>query len=150
MSSTGRTNQCLHFARLSLTDGEQAAEQANKQMQRRHEEAALFHTYAGFMAFCSEVIAQYRLPPIQDFNELRARDSLPAELVELGLLADDSTSWLFGLVKTYNRALLQGLDDHQANSGLITSQSDYLALIRNWLIELENLVNRHREHYLEC
>lgn len=150
MSASGRTNQCLHFARLSLSEGEQAADQGNLQIQRRHEEAALFHTYAGFMGFCAEVASQYGLAPIRDLAELLSREGLPAEVVELRLLMDDSTTWLSNLVATHQRALIQGLDDNRANSSLITSQSDYLALIRNWLIELENLVNRHREHYLEC
>lgn len=150
MSTSGRTNQCLHFVRLALAEGEQEGEKGNQQQQRRHEESALFHLHAGFMSFCAEVVAQYQMPPFSVLRELFDRRGLPTEVKELNLLSQDSSSWLYAMMRTHQRALVQGLEDNQINTGLITSQSDYLALIHNWLIELENLVNRHREHYLEC
>ncbi len=150
MSNSGRTNQTLHFAHLALRDGNEMAEQGDRGAQRRHEEAALFHTYVGLVSFCAELTSQYRLEPFQTLAQLFDRNDLPAELAELALLAADRQSWLGQLLVTYQRATIQGLEANNAQAGLITSQSDYLALIRNWLIELENLVMRHREHYVEC
>ena len=150
MASSGRTNQTLYFAQLALKDGAVAAEQGDRAGQRRHEEAALFHTHVGLVSFCAELVAQYRLSPFQTLTELFARDGLPAELAELVLLSKDSQGWLGQLLITQQRVLIQGLEVSKAQEGLIASQSDYLALIRNWLIELEKLVMRHREHYVEC
>jgi len=154
MSSSGRTNQVLFFARNALTSAESSREEGNIQAQRQFEEAALFHLYTGISSFCAEVLAQYRMPPMKDLPELLSRSDLPVELGELNLLFGNRDSWLASLFHSYQRVLTQGLTDQNSGSGvqsgLITSQSDYLALFRNWLIELENLVNRQREHYVEC
>lgn len=154
MSRSGRTNQVLFFARNALSSAESSREEGNIQTQRQFEEAALFHLYTALSAFCAEVVAQYQMPPMRDVLELTSRQDLPAELGELRLQLASSGSWLADLVQAYQRLLLQGLTEQNngvvGQQGLITSQSDYLALFRNWLIELENLINRQREHYLEC
>jgi hypothetical protein len=147
MSSVRRTNQALYFARLSLDKAEQAQQDA--QGKRYSEECALFHIYAATLSFAGEVVVQCGLEPFNDLAELLSRDALPGDLNELSLLINEPSSWLGSLVGQYKRVVYQGLDDSVANSGLIFSQSDYSTLFANWLIELENIVQRMREHYQE-
>ncbi len=147
MSNVRRTNQALYFARLSLDKAELAQQDA--QIKRYSEECALFHIYTATLSFAGEVVFQCGLEPFNDLSELLSRDSLPCDLKELSLLLNEPVSWLSSLVGQYNRVIYQGLDDSGTASGLIFSQSDYSALFANWLIELENIVQRMREHYQE-
>ncbi len=146
MSSVRRTNQVLYFARLSLDKAEQATEAQEK---RQAEECALFHLYAGVMSLANELVSQYALASFDSLSELLAREQLPSELQELNLLNGDSNSWLGSIVQQYRRVLTQGFDAAPVSSGLIFSQSDYAVLFRNWLIELEKMTQRMREHYQE-
>ncbi|GAA6133589.1 hypothetical protein NBRC116188_03780 [Oceaniserpentilla sp. 4NH20-0058] len=147
MSAVSRTNQVVFFARSCLAQAEQAAGQDKRQL----EEGALSHLYTGVVSFANELVGQYRLAPFEDIKELFMRTDLPAELYELALLQQDSSSWIAALLKQYQRMLLTGLDDgvvtHSAQ--LISSQSDYVSLMRNWLIELEKTIQRMRLHYQE-
>ncbi|MFT5593694.1 MAG: hypothetical protein ACI8SR_002080 [Oceanicoccus sp.] len=147
MSQVSRTNQVVFFARSCL----QQAEHCENQEKRQLEEAALSHLYAGVMSFANELISQYRLPPFANLNELFAREALPAELYELSLISQESTGWLGALLKQYNRMLLTGFDESSVVQSvqLITTQSDYVDLLRNWLIELEKTIQRMRLHYQE-
>ena len=145
MSRTSRTNQVLYFARLNLDKVDEADSLQFKQM---YEENALHHIYAGAVCLVSELVDQYNLPSFKDLNELFARNDLPSELIELKLASSDSSSWLYNLIKQYERLILTGLHNN-VNSGLISSQSDYGPLFRNYLIELENFSERMREHYQE-
>ena len=146
MSSVRRTNQALYFTRLSLDQANQAQEVQDK---RFSEECALFHLYVATMSFAGELVAQYALPPFSELSELLHRDALPSELRELSLLMEDGNSWLKSLVGLYQRLIQRGLDDSAPASGLILSQSDYCELFSNWLIELEKISRRMREHYQE-
>ncbi|MEY8206079.1 MAG: DUF6586 family protein [Bermanella sp.] len=146
MSSVRRTNQALYFSRLSLAKAKQAQEPQDK---RYAEECALFHLHAATMSFAGELVAQYALPPFSMLSELLQRRELPSELRELSLLMADDHSWLKSLMKQHQRLLQQGLDDSTAARGLILSQSDYAELFSNWLIELEKISRRMREHYQE-
>ena len=147
MSPVSRTNQVVFFARTCLKQAEQATDQDQRQL----EEAALGHLYAGVVSFANELTTQYRLPPFKGLSELFARDQLPAELFELSLLSQENSGWLAALIKQYNRMLLTGLDDGGVVQSvqLITTQSDYVDLLRNWLIELEKTIQRMRLHYQE-
>ncbi|MFY0699773.1 MAG: hypothetical protein JXR04_03085 [Bermanella sp.] len=147
MSPVSRTNQVLFFARSCLKQAEQASEQEKRQL----EEAALSHLYAGAFSFSHELVSQYRLPAFESLTELFSRADLPAELYELSLLSSDSSAWLGALLKQYRRMLLSGLDEGAVVQSvqLITSQSDYVDLLRNWLIELEKTIQRMRLHYQE-
>ena len=146
MSSVRRTNQVLYFTRLSL---DKAVQAVNAQDKRYCEECALFHLYGATMSFAGELVAQYALAPFSELSELLHRDELPSELRELHLLMEDGNSWLKALVGQYQRLIQQGLDDSAAASGIIISQSDYAGLFSNWLIELEKISRRMREHYQE-
>ncbi len=146
MSIVRRTNQVLYFARLSLDSAFEAHE---PQQKRYSEECALFHLYAGIMSFTNELVGQYALPSFDSLNELFARTELPSELRELKLLFSDSSSWLCALVQQYERLTKVGFDTSGPSNGLILTQSDYASLFRNWLIELEKVVQRMREHYQE-
>ncbi|MGR6873666.1 DUF6586 family protein [Pseudomonas sp. HK3] len=147
MSPVSRTNQVVFFARSCLKQAEQSADQEKRQQ----EEAALSHLYAGLMSFSNELVAQYRLPPFGTLAELFARKELPAELYELSLLSQEPNSWLAALLTQYNRMLLTGFDESAVVQSvqLITTQSDYVDLLRNWLIELEKTIQRMRLHYQE-
>ncbi|MFY0642220.1 MAG: hypothetical protein JXR16_14300 [Bermanella sp.] len=147
MSPVSRTNQVVFFARTCLKQAEQATDQEKRQL----EEAALGHLYAGVVSFANELTSQYRLPPFKGLSELFARDQLPAELYELSLLSHETSGWLGALLKQYNRMLLTGLDEGGVVQSvqLITTQSDYVDLLRNWLIELEKTIQRMRLHYQE-
>ncbi len=147
MSNVRRTNQALYFARLSLDKAE--LEQQDVQSKRYSEECALFHIYAATISFAGEVVLQCGLEPFNDLAELLSRDALPSDVKELSLLLNEPSSWLASLIAQYERAIFQGLDDSGTASGLIFSQSDYSTLFANWLIELENIVQRMREHYQE-
>ncbi len=147
MSHVRRTNQALYFARLSLDKAEQ--EQQDAQSKRYSEECALFHIYTATLSFAGEVVLQCGLEPFNDLAELLSRDALPGDIKELSLLLNDPSSWLASLMGQYERVIYHGLDDSGAASGLIFSQSDYSSLFANWLIELENIVQRMREHYQE-
>ncbi|MFT6153657.1 MAG: hypothetical protein ACJA0E_001211 [Bermanella sp.] len=144
MSRTGRTNQVLYFARLSLDKVEQAESLQDKQMM---EETALYHLHTAFISLVSEVLAQYNLEPFVSIDELFSRSDLPAELHELQLAKLDSKSWLYNLLKQKQRMIIDGLKDNNVNSGLISSQSDYTSLFRNYLKEIENLAQRIRVLY---
>jgi len=146
VNSVRRTNQALYFSRLSL---DKASEAEGAQVKRYSEESALFHLYAATMSFAGELVAQYALPPFSELSELLNRRDLPSELRELSLLMADDSSWLKSLVNQYQRLIQQGLDDSAPASGLIFSQSDYAELFSNWLIELEKISRRMREHYQE-
>ncbi len=146
MSSVRRTNQALYFSRLSL---DKVAQAQNAQDKRYSEECALFHLYGATMSFAGELVTQYALAPFSELPELLRRDDLPSELRELSLLLADGHSWLNALMGLYPRLIKQGLDDSAAVSGLILSQSDYAELFSNWLIELEKISRRMREHYQE-
>ena len=147
MSLVSRTNQVVFFTRTSLDQAEQATSQEKRQL----EEAALSHLYVGLNSFVNELVAQYRLPPFQNLQDVFTRDELPAELVELKLLNQDSDSWFSQLLKQYQRMLSNGLDDGSVGQSvqLITTQSDFVSLFRNWLIELEKTIHRMRLHYQE-
>lgn len=147
MSQVSRTNQVAYFARTCLDQAEQAASQEKRQL----EEAALSHLYVATFSFANELVAQYRLEPFQQLEELFSRDHLPAELYELGLLSRDSRSWLHAVLKQYRRMLVSGLEDGAVGQPvqIITSQSDFTNLFRNWLIELEKTIQRMRLHYQE-
>jgi len=147
MNLVSRTNQVVFFARTCLSQAEQATSQEKRQL----EEAALSHLYVGLCSFANELVAQYRLPPFQSLQALFSRDDLPAELLELKLLSDESNSWLSQLLKQYQRMLSNGLDDGSVGQSvqLITTQSDFVDLFRNWLIELEKTIQRMRQHYQE-
>ncbi len=147
MSHVRRTNQALYFARLSLDKAE--LEQQDAQSKRYSEECALFHIYAATLSFVGEVVLQCGLEPFNDLTELLSRDALPSDIKELSLLLNEPSSWLASLMGQYERVIYQGLDDSGPASGLIFSQSDYSSLFANWLIELENIVQRMREHYQE-
>jgi hypothetical protein len=146
MSRTGRTNQVLYFARLSLEQIELAESLQAKQMM---EETTLHHLHTALMSLVSELTAQYHLAAFVTLDEILARPSLPSELHELKLAKEDSSSWLYNLLKQNQRMLLDGLKDNNVNSGLISSQSDFASLFRNYLKEIENLAQRMRDHYQE-
>jgi len=146
VSSVRRTNQALYFSRVSL---EKASGAEGAQDKRFAEECALFHLYGATISFAGELVAQYGLPPFTELSELLNRRDLPSELRELRLLMGDDNSWLKSLVNQYQRLIQQGLADSAPASGLIISQSDYTELFSNWLIELENISRRMREHYQE-
>jgi hypothetical protein len=137
MSRTGRTNQVLYFARLSLEQIELAESLQAKQMM---EETTLHHLHTALMSLVSELTAQYHLAAFVTLDEVLARPSLPSELHELKLAKEDASS---------QRMLLDGLKDNNVNSGLISSQSDFASLFRNYLKEIENLAQRMRDHYQE-
>jgi len=147
MSLVSRTNQVVYFARSCL----QQAEQASSQEKRQLEEAALSHLYVGLCSFANELVIQYRLAPFQSLQTLFSRDDLPAELQELKLLSEESNAWLSQFLKQYQRMLSNGLDDGSVGQSvqLITTQSDFVDLFRNWLIELEKTIQRMRQHYQE-
>ena len=146
-SPVSRTNQVLFFARTCLEQAEQSSDQAKRQL----EEAALSHLYAGIFSFANELVSQYRLPSFASLSELFTRKELPAELYELSLLSQESDAWLAALLRQYDRMLLSGLDEGSVVQSvqLITTQSDYVDLLRNWLIELEKTIQRMRLHYQE-
>jgi len=146
VSSVRRTNQALYFSRLSL---EKASGAETAQDKRYAEECSLFHLYTATVSFAGELVTQYGLPPFSELSELLNRGDLPSELRELSLLMADDNSWLKSLVKQYQRLIQQGLADSAPASGLIFSQSDYAELFSNWLIELEKISRRMREHYQE-
>lgn len=146
MSKTSRTNQVLYFARTSLQSSITAD---TAQFKTMYEEAALYQLYSALMGFCAELVAQYNLPPFKNLDDLFTQDSYHSELGELSRLCQDSHSWLNNLVVQYERCLQQGLAPSQINSSLITSQSDYHALFSNWLIQLEKIIYRMREHWQE-
>ncbi|NVK37968.1 MAG: hypothetical protein HWE18_08595 [Gammaproteobacteria bacterium] len=147
MSAVSRTNQVVFFARNCIKQAEEAQHQEKRQL----EEAALSHLYSAIHSFANELVSQYRLEPFQSLNELFNRQNLPAELYELSLLAKESSGWLGALLRQHQRMLLTGLDEGVVMSlqQLITTQSDYVDLLRNWLIELEKTVQRMRLHYQE-
>ncbi len=147
MSAVSRTNQVVFFARNCLKQAEEAQYQEKRQL----EEAALSHLYSAVCSFANELVSQYRLQPFASLSELFARHELPAELYELSLLAQESNGWLGALLRQHQRMLLTGLDESAVMSSqqLITTQSDYVDLLRNWLIELEKTVQRMRLHYQE-
>jgi hypothetical protein len=147
MSPVSRTNQVLFFARTCLGQAEQSSHQEKRQL----EEAALAHLYAGVFSFANELVSQYRLEPFASLHELFSREDLPAELYELSLLSHESSGWLSSIVKQYSRMLVSGLDEGAVVQSvqLITTQSDYVDLLRNWLIELEKTIQRMRLHYQE-
>lgn len=146
MSNTGRTNQSIYFVRLCLEQAEQANSVQHKQM---HEESALHHLYGAVISLTSELVAQYNLLPFELLSEVLSRADLPSELYELQLAKNDPHSWLYNLLKQHQRMLLSGLKDNNVNSGLISSQSDYTSLFRNYLSEIEKLAERMREQYQE-
>ena len=146
MSSVRRTNQALYFSRLSL---DKASESEGAQLKRYSEECALFHLYAATVSFAGELVTQYGLPAFSELPELLNRRELPSELRELSLLMADDNSWLKSLIRQHQRLIQQGFDDSAPASGLIFSQSDYAELFSNWLIELEKISRRMREHYQE-
>lgn len=146
MSKTSRTNQVLYFARISL---QSAADADSAQLKTKHEEEALFHLYGAVMSLCAELVGQYNLAPFKTLPDLFAQDTYHGELVELKILFDDGHSWLNQLIAQYERCLLQGLISSPVNASLITSQSDYSSLFANWLIQLEKLIYRMREHWQE-
>lgn len=146
MNRTGRTNQVLYFARLYLQQIEGADSMQEKQML---EETALHHLYVSVVSLANEVATQYNLSPFTDLSELLSREGLPSELHELSMAKSDSTSWLYNLLKQYQRMIFAGLIDNNVNSGLISSQSDYASLFANYLNEIENLAQRMRLHYQE-
>ncbi len=145
MSTVGRTNQVLYFARLSL---EKAAQASAPQDKRMFEEQALFHLYTCIISFHAELLNQYNLPEFEQLTELYGREQLPSELYELSLLYKESGSWLGTITGQYRRLFSQGLGK-SVNTGLIVSQSDYSSLFHNCLIELEKTIQRMREHYQE-
>lgn len=145
MNPVRRTNQAVYFARIALDQAEQAVD---AQQKSQSEESGLYHLYSALNSFCNELVKQYSLPPFMQLSELLGRDALPAELKELALLFEQQ-SWPFEVVRQFNRVLLEGFESAPVNSNLITSQSDYVALFRNWLIELEKSISRMREHYQE-
>lgn len=147
MTPTSRTNQVLFFARTCL----EQAEQLSHQEKRQREEAALSHLYAGVFSFANELVSQYQLESFDSLDTLFAREGLPAELYELSLLSKDPSSWLSSVLKQYRRMLISGLDESSVVQSvqLITTQSDYVDLLRNWLIELEKTIQRMRLHYQE-
>ncbi len=146
MSTVSRTNQVLYFARLSLNAADGAQD---LQLKRYHEECALFHIYSAAVSFANELVTQYGLMSFDDLTELLSRADLPSEVRELSLLFKDSNSWLAAIVKQYKRLILTGIESLTHTSGLILSQSDFSSLFRNWLIELEKVVQRMREQYQE-
>ncbi len=147
MSMARRTNQCLFNAKQALNESEGLSDSV---VQRRLEEAALFHIYTAINSYMVEVCRHYALPPFASIESLFDQVQLPAELSELAVLSQDSASWLSACLKLYRKVLMEGLGDNRPADSLITSQSDFNALFRNWLIELEKLINRQRELYLEC
>lgn len=146
MSKVARTNQLLYFARISLRSADEANGGQSKTMQ---EEIVLFQLYSALMSFAGELVAQYNLPAFKSLHEILTRDDYHGELVELRILYADSQSWLYCLVSQYERCLQQGLVVSQAPAGLILSQSDYQDLFSNWLIQLEKIICRMREHWQE-
>lgn len=145
MSAVRRTNQAVYFTRTILDQAEQAID---AQQKSQLEESGLYHLYSALNGFCNELIKQYSLPPFLQLSELFEREGLPAELKELALLFEQK-AWVYEVSRQYHRVLLEGFESSPANSNLITSQSDYVALFRNWLIELEKTISRMREHYQE-
>lgn len=146
MSPVSRTNQALYLAKSRL---QQAQEQGKGQGQIRElEELGLYHLYSSLNGFCHELVKQYMLPEFVALSELFTRDDLPAELKELALLYE-AKAWPFEIERQYLRVMIQGFEAAPQNSNLITSASDYGALFRNWLIELEKTISRMREHYQE-
>ncbi len=146
MSKVSRTNQVLYFTRINLDKAELCTD---AQLKRQLEESALFHLYTGISSFCSELVSQYGLTAFKDLSELFGRSGLPSELCELSLLHGDTQSWLGSVVQQYQRLLQGGFESTGASSGIIFSQSEYVTLFRNWLIELEKTIQRMREHYQE-
>lgn len=145
MNRTGRTNQVLYFARLSLDMSDHADTLQLKQM---YEENALQHLYSAFVCLLSELVDQYRLPSVTGVDEVFSRPDLPGELLELKIASEDSNLWVNQLIKQYQRLLLKGLHNN-VQSGLISNQSDYGELFRNYLKELEIFVQRMRDQYQE-
>lgn len=145
MSAVRRTNQAVYFTRTILDQAEQAVD---AQQKSQLEESGLYHLYSALNSFCNELIKQYSLPPFLQLSELFEREGLPVELKELALLFEQKT-WVYEVNRQYHRALLEGFESSLVNSNLITSQSDYVVLFRNWLIELEKTISRMREHYQE-
>lgn len=145
--SVSRTNQALYFAKQALSEASSAEGQQDI---RRHQEAALFHINSALGAFCQEVVLQYGLPPFRVVSDLLSQAQLPQELKELAIMLETKDSWLSQLTTQYQRVLTQGLGEPSKNTALIVSQSDFSVLYRNYLIELENLIQRMREQYLEC
>ena len=146
MSSVRRTNQVLYFARMSL---DHSAKAESAQDKRYSEECALFHLYCAVTSLVGELVGQYALASFESLDELLARPGLPSELKELALLLSDSGSWLNALSKQYFLLTKQGFNGSVASGGLILSESDYSGLFANWLIELEKVTQRMREHYQE-
>ena len=145
MSPVRRTNQAVYFARITLDQADQAVD---AQQKSQLEESGLYHLYSAINSFCNELVKHYSLPPFMQLTELFKREGLPAELKELALLFEQQ-AWPFEVNRQYQRVLLEGFESAPTNSNLITSQSDYVALFRNWLIELEKTISRMREHYQE-
>ena len=145
MNPVRRTNQTVYFARIALDQADQAVD---AQQKSQAEESGLYHLYSALNSFCNELVKQYSLPPFMQLSELFKRDALPAELKELALLFEQQ-AWPFEVTRQYQRVLLEGFESAPETSNLITSQSDYVALFRNWLIELEKTISRMREHYQE-
>ncbi len=128
---------------------ERSAKAESVQDKRYAEECALFHLYCAVTSLVGELVGQYGLAPFESLDELLARSGLPSELKELALLLSDSTSWLNALNRQYVLLTRQGFNESVVSSGLILSESDYSGLFANWLIELEKITQRMREHYQE-
>ena len=147
MSLAARTNQCIYFTRLTL---EQVSDQSDAQTKQRLEEAAVGHLFSALNAYCNEVAKQYQLPPFSDISDLLREDDLVMEIAELKLLHEVTESWFSQILMAHQKVITEGLSVGAARMGLITSEKDYSNLIRNWLIELEKLIMRQRQHYVEC
>lgn len=143
----GRVNEKLYFARLSLN----AAENADRAMQSALLEAAVFHLVGAYRCYLHEVTATPSTT-FSDAIEIAPTMTQPSAAFEELLILERQSSWLSQLLAAYNEVitpmpkLTKPVDDLALVD--ISAQPDNIKC-HDWLRQLQQLIERQREHAQE-
>jgi hypothetical protein len=161
-----RVNQTLAFAQYALVgiNTELASESPNPMKLRGQQEAALFHLDSAYKAYLNELAERERVlltqaTPSELRKAFQQQGIHSSELDEIGLLCQDSSSWLSKLISAI-KAVHKPLPPSQESA----SQSDIAIIdlakeasleeqletqLQGWYEQLRALILRHRSNAQE-
>jgi hypothetical protein len=157
MAASARVNQKLYFARLTL---EQAARAADATLQQALLEAAIVHLATAYRSYLNEIVSNQNLSVAADnartaLQQLQAQGRASPELSELVML-EQSGQWPARLLDTFATitAAAATLVSSAPISGAAIAIADITAVVdvelcRQWVDELQNLLDAQRQHLQE-
>ena len=158
-------NQRLYFCRLLLEQSESVGDNFTPMLEQALRQSALYQLESAYHFYLGEVASTYRCrqpEQIHSVTELIAALELmgkhPSEAREIANLEQQPGSWLFQLMSAHRqmRAIQQEQVSEQSPIAVvqISPESEVQELtsdlLNNWRDAFNELVERHRQHMLEC